>query len=119
MLVNSDSTSRLAIKRELSYFVISLTKLKESLIVNSLWVKGSKIDIKNFARLYPGVLIAERIGLNLGILSTTGFWTFGFLYRIPGPEPTGQILSTSSLLILLLSSKLLKSFLNFFSTLTI
>ena len=65
MLVNNDSTSRLAIKRELSYFVISLAKLKESLTVNSLWVKDSKIGIKNFARLYPGVLIAERIGLYL------------------------------------------------------
>ena len=53
ILVNSDSTSRLAIKREVSYFVISLTKLKESLTAYSLWVKGSKIDIKNFARLNP------------------------------------------------------------------
>ena len=98
MLVNNDSTSRLAIKRELSYFVISLAKLKESLTVNSLWVKGSKIGIKNFARLYPGVLIAERIGLNLGILSTTGLWTSGLPYRIPGLEPARQILSNSSLL---------------------
>ena len=65
------------------------------------------------------MLIAERIGLNLGILSRTGLWTFGLPYRIPGLEPTGQILSDSSLLILLLSYKLLKSFLNFFSTLTI
>ena len=69
---------RLTIKRELSYFVISLAKLKESLTVNSLWVKGSKIGFKKFARLYPGKLIAERIGLKLAILSTTGVWTFGF-----------------------------------------
>ena len=62
---------------------------KESLTVNSLWVKGSKIGIKNFPRLYPGVLIAEWIGLNLGILSTTGLWTFRLPYRIPGLEPTG------------------------------
>ena len=102
------------------HFVISLAKLKESLTVNSLSVKGFKIGIKNFARSYPEVLIAERIGLNLGILSTTGLWTFGLPYRILGLEPTGQILSNSSLLILLLLSyKLLKSFLNFFSTLTI
>ena len=44
-----------------SYFVISLVKLKESLTLNSLWVKGSKIGIKNFARLYLGVLIAELV----------------------------------------------------------
>ena len=103
MLVNSDSASRLAIKRKLSYFVISLAKLKSFLTVNLLWVKGSKIDIRNFARLYPGVLIAERIGLNLGILSTTGLWTYGLLYKIPGLEPTEQILRNLSLLILLLS----------------
>ena len=28
--------------------------------------KGSKIGTKNFARLYPGVLRAGRIGLHLG-----------------------------------------------------
>ena len=117
--LNSDSTSRLAIKRELSYFVISLAKLKESLTVNSLWVKVSKVGIKNFARSYPGVLIAERIGLDLGVLSTTGLWTFGLPYRIAGLEPTGQILRNSSYLILLLSYKLLKKFITFFSTLTI
>ena len=119
MLVNSDSTSGLAIKMELSYSVISLGKLKESLTVNSLWAKASKIDIKSFARLYLGLLIAERIGLNLGTLWTTGLWTFGLPYRIPGLEPTWQILSNSSLLILLLWYKLWKSFLIFFSTLTI
>ena len=73
-----------------------------------LWVKGSKTGVKNFARLYLGVLIEERIGLNLGTLSTTGLWAFGLLYRIPGLEPTGKILCNSSLLILLLPYKLLK-----------
>ena len=48
MLVNSDSTSRLAIKKELASFVISLAKLKESLTVNSLWVKGSKITLQDY-----------------------------------------------------------------------
>ena len=79
-------------------------------------VKGSKIGITNFARLYLGVLITERIGLNLGILSITGLWTFWLPYRILSLEPTGQILSNSSLMILLLWYKLLKTFLNFFST---
>ena len=83
-MVNSDSTSRLAIKRELSWSVIYLGKLNESLKVNSLWVKGSKIRIKNFTWLYPGVLIAYRIGLNLCILSTTGLWTFELPYRFSG-----------------------------------
>ena len=94
--LNCDSTCRLAIKRELSYFAISLAKLKESLTVNSLWVKASKVGIKNFARSYPGVLIAERIGLDLGVLSTTGLWNFGLPYRIAGLETTGQILRNSS-----------------------
>ena len=49
MLVNSDLTSTIAIKRELSQFAISLAKLKESLTVNSLWVKDSKIGVKNLA----------------------------------------------------------------------
>ena len=50
---------------------MSLGKLKEFLAVNSLWVKSSKIGIKNFAnqRLDPGVLITERTGSNLGILN--------------------------------------------------
>ena len=54
ILVNKDSTSRLAINSELSYDVISLAKLKESLTVNWLWVRGSKIGIENLAKLYPG-----------------------------------------------------------------
>ena len=62
MLVNKDSTSRLAIYNELSKVVLSLSKLKESFAVNSLWVSGSSIGIKNLAKLYPGVFIADRIG---------------------------------------------------------
>ena len=50
MLVNKDSTSRLAIYSELSYVVISLTKLKESLIVNSFWVRRSSAGIKNLTK---------------------------------------------------------------------
>ena len=61
------------------------------------------------SKIYPGVLITERIDLNLGILST-GLWTLGLSYRIPGLEATGQILSNSFLLILLLPYKLLKAF---------
>ena len=77
MLVNKDSTSRLAIYHELSYVIISLAKLKESFIVNSLWVNGSNIGIKNLAKLYPGVFIADRIGGNFGKLLATSSWILG------------------------------------------
>ena len=74
MLVNKDSTSRLAIYSELSYVVISLAKLKESFIVNSLLVSGSNTGTKNLSKtkLYPGVFIADRIGGNFGKLLPTG-----------------------------------------------
>ena len=39
------------------YVVISLVKLKQSLLV-----RGSSIGIKNLAKLYLGVFIADRIG---------------------------------------------------------
>ena len=65
-LVNKDSTSRLAIHSELSYVVTSLAKLKESLIVNSLWVRGSSMGIKNVAILCPAVFKADKIGRNFG-----------------------------------------------------
>ena len=39
-----------------------MAKLKESFIVNSLWVSGYSIGIKNVAKLYPGVFIADKIG---------------------------------------------------------
>ena len=77
MLVNKDSTSRLAIYSELSFVVISLTRLKESLTVNSLWVRDSNIGIKNLAILYPGVFIADRIDWNFSKLLTTGLWILG------------------------------------------
>ena len=64
MLVNKDSTSRLAIYSTL--YVISLAKLKESLIVKSLLVRNSSIGIKNLAILHLAVFIADRIGQNFG-----------------------------------------------------
>ena len=77
MLVNKDWTSRLAMYNELSYVGISLAKLKESFIVNSLWISGSSIGIKNLAELYPGVFIADRIGWNFGTLLIMGLWILG------------------------------------------
>ena len=64
MLVNKDSTSILTIYNELSYVVISLEKLKESLILHSLWVRGSSTGIRSLAILYPGVFLADRIDEN-------------------------------------------------------
>ena len=47
ILVNKNPTSRLAIYNELSQVIISLAKLKESFIENSLRASGSSIGIKN------------------------------------------------------------------------
>ena len=51
MLENSDSASRLAIKRKLSYFAISLLKLRESLTINWLWVKYSNIRYQKLCKI--------------------------------------------------------------------
>ena len=72
MLLNNDSTSRIAICSNLSYVAISLAKVKESLTVNSLWVRGSSIGIENLAILYSGVFTADKIGRNFGKVLTTG-----------------------------------------------
>ena len=77
MLVNKDYITRLAVYSELSYIVISLEKLKESLTVNSLYVKGSSIGIKYLAVLYTGVFKADRIGQNFSKLLTAGLWILG------------------------------------------
>ena len=45
---------------------ISSTKVKESLTVNSFCVMSDRTGTRNFASLYVGVSIAERIGLNGG-----------------------------------------------------
>ena len=71
ILLNKNPTSRLAIYNELSQVIISLAKLKESFIENSLRASGSSIGIKNLAKWYPGVFIADRVGLNFGKLSAT------------------------------------------------
>lgn len=84
MLVDKDSASRLAIYSELSYIVISLAKLKEFLIVNSLWVRDSSIGIRNLAILYPGVLITDRIGRHFGKFLATGLWILGLPQSIHG-----------------------------------
>ena len=69
--------------------------------------------------LYPVVFIADRNIRNFRKLLTTALWILGFPKKTPSLEPLGQILSYSSLLILPLSNKFLKSCLNYFSTFTI
>ena len=49
MLVNTGSTSKQSKKRSCCQSIISSTKWKESLTVNSLVVKGFKIGAKTFA----------------------------------------------------------------------
>ena len=69
---------------DLSYVVISLAKMKESFQINSLRLSGSSISIKNIAKLYPGVLIADRISRNFSKLLTTGLWILGLPQSIHG-----------------------------------
>ena len=45
---------------------MSSTKVKESVTVNSFCVTSDRTGTKNFASLYVGVPIAERISLNGG-----------------------------------------------------
>ena len=73
--MNKDLTSRLAIYSGLSYIIISLAKLKGSLVVNSLW--GSSIGIENLTIFYPALFIADRIDRNFGRFLATGLWILG------------------------------------------
>ena len=64
---------------------------KVSLTMNSLDVIESILGTKNFAILYDGVPIAEKMGLKGGHLSTMFLCTLQRPYRIPGLEPTAFI----------------------------
>ena len=66
MLVKSDSTSKLAITSLESKLSSSSANVKKSLILYSLVVRSSSIGTNNFASLYVGVLMADRIGLKAG-----------------------------------------------------
>ena len=61
MLVKSELTSRLPIKNSKSCATIS-SDVNESFTVYSLLVKDFKIGTRNFANLWVGVLIANKIG---------------------------------------------------------
>ena len=73
----------------------SSAKSKEFFTVNSLVVSGDKIGFKYLANEYLGVFIADKIGLNFGVLLTTVLCTLGLPYRIPGVVPTEQRISNS------------------------
>ena len=62
MLVKRESTSRLPIKNSESCSTISSAKVKESFTVYSLLIKDFKIGTRNFADLWVGVLITNKIG---------------------------------------------------------
>ena len=66
MLVKSNSISKLAITSLESKLWSSSTDVKESLIVYTLVVSGSRIGTKNFESLYVGVSMADKIGLKHG-----------------------------------------------------
>ena len=82
MLVNRESTSKLPIKRLCCWSTISLAKWKESLTVDSFFVKGFKISTKNFTSLKVGVFKAAKIGRNGGQFSTLALCTLNELYMM-------------------------------------
>ena len=54
--------SKLAMIQSVSKLTISSENESESWTVNSLTVKGDKIGTKNFARMYVGVPIVNKMG---------------------------------------------------------
>ena len=75
MLVKRLSTSKLAMIKLASKFAASPANENESWAVNSLAFKGDKIGTKNFARLYVGAPIADKMGRKEGQLSIIGLCT--------------------------------------------
>ena len=87
MLGKSYSISKLAITTLEPKLLSSSGNVKQSLMLYSLVVRGSSIGTKNFASLYVGVPIADKIGLKLS--SVTILWTLAEPYIIPGLESEG------------------------------
>ena len=67
MFVKSDSIPKLVITSFESKLWSSSVNMKESLRVYSLVDRGSSIGTKNFASLFVGVPVADKIGLKDGI----------------------------------------------------
>ena len=89
MLVKRVSTSKLAKIQLASTLTTSSANENESWTVNSLTVKGDKIGTKNFARLYVGVPIADKMSRKEGQLSIIGLCTLALPQSIPGLNPVG------------------------------
>ena len=70
VLVKRESTSRLPIKNSKSCSTVSSAQANESFIVYSLLVKDFKVGTRNFANLWVGVLVADKIDRKGG---KTGF----------------------------------------------
>ena len=85
MLINKESTSRLAKNKLGSFSQISSPKWNES--VYSFWVKVVKNGSKNFASLYVGVPIAYKIGWKGGRPFLISLCTFPNPYKTPGLDP--------------------------------
>ena len=76
ILVNSASTSNEPITNEASCSSISLLNVNELTMLYGLLTMGAKMGIKNLAKLYEAVPIADKIGLNLGMPRTNFLWIF-------------------------------------------
>ena len=81
----------------------------------SLVVRGSSIETKNFASLYVGVPMADKIGQKDVRSSVTILWILAEPYIIPGLEPEGFRSLYCSMEISFLSLRFLRIFLNLFS----
>ena len=57
--------------------------------MHSLVVSGSTIGIKNFASLYVGIQMADKISLKHGRSSVTILWTLARPYIISCLDPEG------------------------------
>ena len=89
MLVKRLSTSKLVMIQLESKLATSSANENESWTVKSLTVKGDKIGTKNFARLYVGVPIADKMGQKEGQLSLMGLYTSALPQSIPGLDTIG------------------------------
>ena len=86
--VNNESTSKDDKCNEASKLCTSFANENELLTVHSLVVIGVRSGTINLDNLY--VVVVDRIGLNFGLLLTTGLCTLGDPYRIPGRDPLGH-----------------------------
>ena len=75
MLVKGLSTSKLAMIQLASKLTTSSANENELWTVNSLTVKSDKTGTKNFARLYVGVRITDKMGRKEGQSSMIGLCT--------------------------------------------